>query len=249
MGRSLAMLASVSIACGGAAAPSATAPAPGDPPAAPIDAAPASPPVDAAPPVDAPPPIAAVATFANLLTAGPASTDAVAASLAPLAGPVAACARHAAGSVAVEVRITITPAGVTALAPQGPVAPELAAVAGCVVDAVPRVAAAPSDDPTFAYAVVAIDRADQALAVRPALPELRVDFEAACSMFARSGAMARPIEERLDVAQTYFHDHVRHPTLYRMAWEIASARPQDRTHIPVQYRKRVKPRRCEDPDW
>ncbi len=249
MGRSLAMLASVSIACAGAAAPSATAPGALEPPAVTVDAAPSSPPVDAAPPVDAPPPIAAVATFANLLTAGPASTDAVAASLAPLAGPLAACARHAAGSVAVEVRITITPAGVTALAPQGPVAPELAAVAGCVVDAVPRVAAAPSDDPTFAYAVVAIDRADQAPAVRPALPELRVDFEAACSMFARSGAMDRPFEERWDVAQVYFRDHVRHPLLYRMAWEIANAAPQVRARIPVDYRARVKPRRCDDPGW
>ena len=174
MGRSLAMLASVSIACAGAAAPSATAPGALEPPAVTVDAAPSSPPVDAAP-------------------------------------------------VAVEVRITITPAGVTALAPQGPVAPELAAVAGCVVDAVPRVAAAPSDDPTFAYAGVAIDRADQAPAVRPALPELRVDFEAACSMFARSGAMDRPFEERWDVAQVYSRDHVRHPLLYRMAWEIARA--------------------------
>ncbi|MBL8626146.1 MAG: hypothetical protein JNK64_32830 [Myxococcales bacterium] len=249
MGRSLAMFASVSIACAGAAAPSATAPGPTPPPAVTVDAGPSSPPVDAAPAIDAPPPIAAVATFANLLTAGPASAEDVAAALAGLAGPIAACARHAAGSVAVEVRATLTPAGVTALAPLGPVAPERAALAGCVVDAVPIVAAAPSDDPTFAYAVVAIDRADQPPAARPALPDVRVDFETACSMFARSGAMDRPVEERWDVAQAYFRDHVRHPLLYRMAWEIASAAPQVRARIPVDYRKRVKPRRCDDPGW
>lgn len=247
MVRSLAMVASVLIACGGAAAPTATAPAPA-PPAVAVDAAP-PPPVGAAPTVDAQAPIAAVATFANLLTAGPAKADEVAAALARLAAPIAACANPAAGSVVVEVRITITSAGVTALAPQGPVAPARTALAACIVDAVPLVAAAPTDDPTFAYAALAIERAGQPPAVRPPPPELRVDFETACSMFARSGAMDRPFEERRDVAQAYFRDHVRHPHLYRMAWEIANAAPQERAHVPLRHREQVEPRRCDDPGW
>lgn len=222
--------------------PHAPSPAPM---AAPMPA-PTNPPTT--PAVPPPVPRAAKASLVHALTAGPRPQLEVRQQLESALADVAACNIHDEASVTLELMFAITTDGRIAHVDTRAAPPMQACVAKALGSAETKLES--KGEPTDVYAAIAIDVDAMAPAARPSAPDLKHDFEEACSMFVRSGAMKEQDgQHKQQLAKEYFRSHVRHPELHHMAWQIANANPADRRYIGPALRKRAQPKLCEDPGW
>ena len=104
-------------------------------------------------------------------------------------------------------------------------------------------------DPTYVYAVVAVDLEGLDPAERPAPPVLRDDVETLCNMFTRSGATEKPAGEAFAVATAWARERIRHPIVIHHGRRIGSAKPADAKRIQRSLLDKAKDVTCEDPQW
>ncbi|HEU0031709.1 MAG TPA: hypothetical protein VFQ53_13820 [Kofleriaceae bacterium] len=254
MTRSAAFAILVFAACGAPAQQAPTlpsvsdtspAPAPADPPAAMPSGVAAQP---ALLPT-APPAVKATASFESILAAGPLPVAQVRARLDRHRDALAACARHAGESVALELAFSLTPDD---RIPHVAVHDETRdALVSCVAAALGSLETTiPTDgEPTDVYVIVALDRDGAARAKRPPPPSLAIDFEATCSAAKRSGAITALPAARPDIMKAYLKKTVRHPAVTHLFWRLGNAPPQELKALQKKARRDAKPRKCEDPGW